>query len=80
MPHGGWMGADSRMEVMGIYQRKQMIEASKAYGTAHFTRVLGWSYEEYQVLVGEVRRETKDEGLKLYSDLYAIYGQKPLEK
>lgn len=57
------------MKFVGIYQREQMMEAAKAYGTAHFTRVLGWLYEEYQVLAGEVRRETKDEGLKLYSDL-----------
>lgn len=68
VPHGGWMEG-SRETVVGIYQREQMMEAAKAYGTAHFTRVLGWRNEEYQVLVGKVRKEMKDENLRLYSDL-----------
>lgn len=58
-----------------------MLDASSSYGQAHFTRVLGWSPQEYAVLSAGVRNEFKDRRLHLYSNLYVVYGQKPaLEK
>lgn len=54
-----------------------MLDASSSYGQAHFTRVLGWSKEEYEVLSAGVRRELKDLRLQLYSNLYVVYGRKP---
>lgn len=54
-----------------------MLDASSAYGQAHFTRVLGWTPQEFAVLSAGVRNEIKDRSLHLYSNLFAVYGQKP---
>ncbi|KAF4308157.1 S-adenosyl-L-methionine-dependent methyltransferase-17 [Botryosphaeria dothidea] len=77
-PHGPWM-EDPRKKVVGIYRREHMMEAATSYGIAHFTRVLGWKPEEYQVLASRVRKEMRDESLKLWSKFYIIYAQKPVE-
>jgi hypothetical protein len=41
-------------------------------------RVLGWSKEEYQILVAEARREVRDPELHLYTVFHFIYGRKPM--
>ncbi|PVH89233.1 S-adenosyl-L-methionine-dependent methyltransferase [Cadophora sp. DSE1049] len=66
-----------RQKEIGIYQQQVMLDASSAYGAAHFTRVLGWTSEEFEVLSAGVRQELKDRTLQLYSNLYVIYGRKP---
>jgi hypothetical protein len=66
-----------RQKEIGLYQQQNMLDASSSYGQAHFTRVLGWSKEEYEILSAGVRRELKDLRLQLYSNLYVVYGRKP---
>jgi hypothetical protein len=60
------------MKTLGAYQLLNMLDAASSYGQAHFTRVLGWSAAEYEVLSAKVRAELKDPKLQLYSDLYVI--------
>lgn len=54
-----------------------MIDTSSSYGQAHFTRVLGWTKEEYDVLSANVRTELRNPKYHIYSKLYVVYGQKP---
>lgn len=61
---------NKRMKMIGAYQQQNMLDATSSYGQAHFTRVLGWSVEEYAVLGAKVRGQLKDSKLQLYSDLY----------
>jgi hypothetical protein len=56
-----------------------MLDASSSYGQAHFTRVLDWTPEEFQVLSAGVRRELKNLKYHLLSNLYFVYGQKPVD-
>ncbi|KAF2136203.1 uncharacterized protein K452DRAFT_292578 [Aplosporella prunicola CBS 121167] len=76
VPTGPWK-EDKKFKLAGMYQREQMIEAASAYGTAHFTRVLGWSLQEYQVLSSRVRKEMRNEDLRLWSKLYVVHARKP---
>ena len=57
-----------------------MLDGSSSYGAAHFTRVLGWTSEEFEVLSAGVKRELKDRTLQVYSNLYVIYGRKPAKQ
>lgn len=41
-------------------------------------RMLGWSPEEYQVLIAEASREVRDPKLHLYAVFHFIYGRKPI--
>lgn len=55
-----------------------MLDASSSYGSAHFTRVLGWHIDEFTVLSAGVKNEMKNTGLQLYCNYFIVYGQKPL--
>lgn len=65
------------MKELGRYQQAMMLEALDAYSFALFTRVLGWSHAEIQMLLVGVRRELQDRSFHGYSRLYFVYGQKP---
>jgi hypothetical protein len=54
-----------------------MLEALDAYSFALFTRVLGWSTEELQVLLAEVRKDLQNRRFHGYSRVYVVYGKKP---
>jgi hypothetical protein len=68
VPTGTWP-KNKQMKTLGAYQLLNMLEAASAYGQAHFTRVLGWSAAEYDVLSASVRQTLKDPKLQLYSDM-----------
>lgn len=71
VPTGTWP-KDKEMKTLGAYQLLNMLDAASAYGQAHFTRVLGWSPAEYEVLSTKCRTKLKDRKLQLYSDLYVL--------
>lgn len=54
-----------------------MFEGIEPYCYALFTRVLGWSKEEVQVMAAGIRRELRDLSNHLYTKAYVVYGQKP---
>lgn len=68
VPTGTWP-KEKHMKTLGAYQLLNMMDAASSYGQAHFTRVLGWTAEEYEVLSTKVRTELQDPKLQLYSDL-----------
>lgn len=68
IPTGTWP-RNREMKMLGAYQLMNMLDAASSYGQAHFTRVLGWSPIEYEVLSANVRTNLKDPKLQLYSDL-----------
>lgn len=76
VPSNPWP-RDKEQKAIGAYQMMNMLDAASSYGQAHFTRVLGWTVEEYTVLNAKVKTQLKDRGLQLYSDLYTVYGRKP---
>jgi hypothetical protein len=68
VPTGAWP-KDKYMKTLGAFQLMNMLDAAQSYGQAHFTRVLGWAPEEYEVLSGYVRTQLKDRKTQLYSDM-----------
>jgi len=76
VPNSPWP-KDRRWKEIGLYQQHNMLDAASSYGQAHFTRVLGWTPEEFQVLSAGVRKELKNLKYHLRSNLHVVYGQKP---
>jgi hypothetical protein len=68
VPTGPWP-KDKYMKTLGTFQLMNMLDAAQSYGQAHFTRVLEWSPEEYEVLCGHVRAQLKARKTQLYSDM-----------
>ncbi|ESZ90061.1 hypothetical protein SBOR_9549 [Sclerotinia borealis F-4128] len=75
LPMAPW-ARDRRNKEIGLYMQQNMLEATVAYGMAHFTRILGWSPEEYQVLAAGVRNEFKDSRVHNWCNMYIVWGQK----
>lgn len=65
------------MKELGRYQQVNMLGGFEAWSMALLTRVLGWSAEEVQALLGGARKELVDRSLHLYVKYYWVYGQKP---
>ncbi len=76
VPAAPWARSRRQKEI-GLYQQQNMLDASSAYGPAHFTRVLGWSPQEYEILSAGCRNELKDLRMQLYSNLFVVYVMKP---
>ena len=60
------------MKALGAYQPLNILDADSSYGQVHFTRVLGWSANEYEVLNVKLRTQLKDRSLQLYPDMYVF--------
>lgn len=76
VPYSPWP-KDPKLKELGRYQQVLMLEALEAYSFALFTRVLGWTSAQIQLLLVGVRRELLDRRFHGYSKLYFVYGKKP---
>jgi hypothetical protein len=63
---------------MGLCQREHVVLSVAAFTPGLIGRVLGWSEEEFQVLMSETRRELRDPKLHLYTRFRFTYGRRPL--
>ena len=75
-PIGVWP-KNPKLKEIGRYERAQVLDAVESYTLAMFTRVLGRSLQEAQVIMERVKCEMVDPTLHLYTDKYIIYGRKP---
>ncbi|KAL1865934.1 hypothetical protein VTK73DRAFT_4996 [Phialemonium thermophilum] len=78
MPIGPWP-KDKRLKNWGLWNRQFLLEGLEGFSIRGLTGLLGWTYEEAQVFLVEVRNELKNTSVHAYGDLTVIYGQKPKE-
>ncbi|KJK61582.1 Methyltransferase domain protein [Aspergillus parasiticus SU-1] len=78
VPFSPW-AKDLKLKELGRYQQANMLEALDAYSLALFTRFLGWSVDQIQMLLVGVRQELLDRKLHIYSRYYLVYGRKEIE-
>jgi hypothetical protein len=74
-PIGPW-AKNKKNKVLGRYTLANFHEAISA-PNALFTRVLGWSIEEVQVLVAGIRNEFKEQKIHMYHPICFCYARKP---
>jgi hypothetical protein len=58
IPVGTWP-KDKKLKTLGMYQLANMLDGVSSYGPAHFTRVLGWTAQEYDVFAAKARTQMK---------------------
>ncbi|GAD98585.1 conserved hypothetical protein [Paecilomyces variotii No. 5] len=68
---------DRKQKEIGLYMRCEQEQAAAGYTTALLSRVLGWSKQEIDVLLGHVISELRDTSIHQYSKMYLVYGRKP---
>ncbi|KAK2863649.1 hypothetical protein FQN49_004129 [Arthroderma sp. PD_2] len=77
VPLGRW-SADPQMKEIGRYQALNIREWLESGSLAVFTRILGWTMEELDVLFTAVRNDFADPHSHLYAQVRFIYGRKPI--
>ncbi|KAF5667186.1 methyltransferase [Fusarium heterosporum] len=75
-PQNTWP-KDVKHKELGAWELENISSGLDGLSSAVFTRVLGWSKEELDVLLTKVRREIRDRSIHSYWPIYVVYGQKP---
>jgi hypothetical protein len=75
MPIGTWP-KDRKQKELGLYHREHVVLGLEAFTPGLLGRVLGWSEEEYKILISQVRQELRDPKLHLYSQFRFTYGRR----
>ncbi|CAF9915342.1 MAG: hypothetical protein ALECFALPRED_010113 [Alectoria fallacina] len=78
-PVGTWP-ADKHLKEVGAWNYLQIMEGLEAFTYALFTRVLGYSQQEVDVVCAKIRREMRNSKMHAYFYLYVAYGKKPDDK
>ncbi|RDW86014.1 hypothetical protein BP5796_04339 [Coleophoma crateriformis] len=77
VPVGPW-AKDKKAKELGRYHMVHMLDVVEPYTLGLFTRVLGWSKDECEVLMAKVRADIRNPSIHTYVDWHFIYGRKPL--
>lgn len=75
-PVGTWP-ADKHLKEVGAWNYLQIMEGLEAFTYALFTRVLGYTRQEVDVVCAKIRKEMKDPKMHAYFYMYVAYGKKP---
>ncbi|RDW65158.1 hypothetical protein BP5796_09850 [Coleophoma crateriformis] len=69
--------ANKKMKEIGLWAHEATISNLTGLSIALFTHGLGWSTEELEVFLAEVRGDIKNSKIHSYWPIYVIYGRKP---
>ncbi|KAH6719500.1 S-adenosyl-L-methionine-dependent methyltransferase [Leptodontidium sp. MPI-SDFR-AT-0119] len=76
LPIGGWSN-DPRLKEIGKWNQLYWEYGIEAWSLALMTRVLGWSYNEVQVYLAQMRKGLKDCDTHAYHFFNVVYARKP---
>ena len=63
-----------------MFLQAQMDVAIEAVSLAYFTRALGWSETETQVMIAQTRKEFSNTALRLYTNCWFVSGCRPKDQ
>jgi len=76
VPIGPWP-VEPKLKEIGMYQREVALLSVESFTLGFLSRVNGWSNDECQVLMAEVRREMRDPENHLYNVFHCVIGRRP---
>ncbi|KAK4192541.1 S-adenosyl-L-methionine-dependent methyltransferase [Podospora australis] len=76
IPIGTWP-KNKVLKTVGLYWRTILTDGIQAIALGPLTRGCGWSPQDVEILLMEVRKAYKDNSSLMYMPLHIIYGQKP---
>ncbi|KAL1842264.1 hypothetical protein VTJ49DRAFT_5649 [Mycothermus thermophilus] len=68
---------DPKYKEIGAYTEQNFVNGLYGLSVALFTRALGWSAEELQVFLEEVKKDLRNRHIHAYWPIWVVYGQKP---
>lgn len=72
VPIGGW-SSDKRLKEVGLYTLLFLDQSLEGFALYMLKEVMGWEYEEIQVLVAKMRRALRDWRLYPYYEMYSAH-------
>ncbi|OHW98545.1 methyltransferase domain-containing protein [Colletotrichum incanum] len=75
-PMNSWP-KDPHYKTLGTWSLENYLQGIEGWTMAAFTKGLGWTKEQVQVFLIDVRNEMKDRTIHAYWPVYSIYGRKP---
>jgi len=88
-PVNGWPSAEhrthgndgdkswKRLRELGRWNQLRLLDGVETFMLRLLTTVGGWSYEETQVFLAQMRREVRNQGIHAYLDVTVVHGRKP---
>ncbi|KAK2795571.1 hypothetical protein FQN51_000425 [Onygenales sp. PD_10] len=76
-PIGAWP-KDPHLKELGRFWMENIVSGVEVYTLGFIGKVLDWDEAECRVLIAKATAELRDRKNHLYSDMYVVYGQKPL--
>ncbi|KAK0649077.1 UMTA protein [Cercophora newfieldiana] len=77
IPIGAWP-KDKRLKAMGTFTELYMDLSLDGFALFPIGQILGWTLEEVQALVANMRKAVHDPNNRSNSDMHMVYGRKPL--
>lgn len=75
IPVGTWP-ADKKRRMIGAHIAMQTLTGIEGYTTVMFTKVLGWSLEDTQAFITEIKQDLQDNAIHKMIDFHVVYGTK----
>ncbi|KAK4031944.1 hypothetical protein C8A01DRAFT_20919, partial [Parachaetomium inaequale] len=76
IPIGTW-AKNKVLKTVGLYWRTILTDGIQAIALGPLTRGCGWSREQVELFLIEVRKAYMDNSMLAYMPLHIVYGQKP---
>lgn len=76
VPNNRWP-KDKKLKEIGMWQSENIADGFEGLSAAVFTRVLGWSKLELDVLLAQAKQEHKNTKIHSYYDYLVVVGEKP---
>ncbi|KAK1750094.1 S-adenosyl-L-methionine-dependent methyltransferase [Echria macrotheca] len=77
VPIGGW-AADQKLKTVGMYTLYYLDQSLEGFALYMLKNIMGWEYEEIQVLVAKMRQGLKQwKKWQPYYEIRLVYGRKP---
>ncbi|PQE04753.1 hypothetical protein CJF30_00004545 [Rutstroemia sp. NJR-2017a BBW] len=68
---------DAKAKELGMWNLENLANGLSGLSIATFTRLLGWTVDELEVFLVDVRKDLKDTKIHAYIPIYVVYAQKP---
>jgi len=70
---------DRHLKNLGRMQEQNIVSGLGGLSMAYFSRVLGWSKNEIEVYLVDVRRSISDRDVHAYHKVFVVWGRKPFD-
>lgn len=77
LPIGPW-AKDKRLKKVGAFELVNMVDGIEALTIRLFSKALGMSIEEVQLLLVDIRKEAKNSRIHSYYYFWVVYGRRPV--